>query len=428
MDDVRRNIPSPLSPSTISNQFLSSEALDSLSSISSLSPPVAKSRLVIPISFSNDNTPDSNNNSPIIRHKEFNNEKDIIIDTNITSSVERLNMNDYGNSISKSSSNSSLNASFDDNKDDDEMIEVKCKNTSVSARPPLLKQKENITLLTKQYNDDPVKEGTMLLLIDGVWLRQWAAYVNEEPDVEPPQYIDNWSLIDIDAFDIEIGEKYIYKKSKFHLKKHDPFDATKGLDFYALSFEAWEALRTWYGGGPPVPRIIYNPATVPNIKVGEPSELKYDFCRFDLNGLVLDLLPKPPPCILDILNNTYELKTGNELSKSSSPSDKDKKLDENKLSEKSCNPCFVCRRVVATQRCARCKVVYYCTRECQESHWKFHKTWCGLAKNQAKVPQRCIDNKGSVGLANMGNSCYMNSCLQCLSFIIPLTSYFLSNR
>ena len=265
-----------------------------------------------------------------------------------------------------------------------------------------------------------------MLLIDGAWLRYWASYVNNEtPD--PPQYIDNWTLIDIDAFDIEIGEKYIYKRSKFHLKKHDPFDSSKGLDFYALSLEAWEALRTWYGGGPPVPRILYDPTTTQNIKTSEPTELKsdYDFCRFNMTGLVLDLLPKPPPSIFDILNKTYTRSTDKQASNDDSIS---KALNEYKRNETHTNPCFVCRKTIAAQKCSRCKIVYYCSKECQESHWKFHKVWCVQARDQKRVPQAVIDNKGSVGLANMGNSCYMNSCLQCLSFVTPLTSFFTSNR
>lgn len=35
---------------------------------------------------------------------------------------------------------------------------------------------------------------------------------------------------------------------------------------------------------------------------------------------------------------------------------------------------------------------------------------------------------GAVGLANLGNSCYMNSTLQALSAVPDLTAYFISGE
>eukprot|EP01031_Cornospumella_fuschlensis_P038956 gene38956-47388_t len=48
--------------------------------------------------------------------------------------------------------------------------------------------------------------------------------------------------------------------------------------------------------------------------------------------------------------------------------------------EVSTGACAVCA-VQCTNRCAKCKVTYYCSREHQVSHWPEHKVPCKAISN-----------------------------------------------
>jgi hypothetical protein len=48
------------------------------------------------------------------------------------------------------------------------------------------------------------------------------------------------------------------------------------------------------------------------------------------------------------------------------------------------NVCKVCSKEVAGKMCGKCKLVAYCSRECQAKDWKDHKKVCGL-KTEVRI-------------------------------------------
>ena len=58
-----------------------------------------------------------------------------------------------------------------------------------------------------------------------------------------------------------------------------------------------------------------------------------------------------------------------------------KYLRRNKSSVKLC---LVCLKK-STKCCSKCGVAYYCSAECQKSHWKSHKKVCGLSEREEAI-------------------------------------------
>lgn len=262
---------------------------------------------------------------------------------------------------------------------------------TASSRPSLhAKRTSDIAAMMRQAEQTVLKENQVIYLIEFGWFCRMKQHDENISGCTFNEEINNWPLI-CNGSQLQTRGRYDYDTCIYDL---DP-DIEQNRDFIIVSENIWTALRSWYGGGPPLPRQVISRTNGPR------------------KTLELDLFPLSLLCMQGVKRiSTYSSSTNTA----------------------SLDICFSCKKP-AFDRCKGCSSVYYCSRECQSSHWMYHKLRCKPAAQNKDVDSNVLKNtsviigrQGKAGLMNLGNSCYINSGLQCLSHVFSLTSFLLSDK
>uniref|UniRef100_A0A8C7TS58 ubiquitinyl hydrolase 1 n=1 Tax=Oncorhynchus mykiss TaxID=8022 RepID=A0A8C7TS58_ONCMY len=269
-------------------------------------------------------------------------------------------------------------------------------SAAVTEPPGLETQRKEIESLLQEHE---LRAGDTWYLVERRWYEQWKEYVEtgDQNSSSFPGQIDNTELFE--------------ELDSYHLKER----LVENEDFVLIPAEAWHKLLAWYGMVEVQPALERKVVDLPSLVKVEVYPVEIFLClHSNMENVVTAQFSRADHIhtIQKVMMKQFDVVEG----------------AETRLWMKSSDTS--CERlrnvhVRVLDSCLSSGMTVIMEMRNADGTWPSSRPQ--IMRNSVEEQDSYRGQPGVCGLTNLGNTCFMNSALQCLSNTPPLTEYFLRN-